>query len=240
MPGATGIRPASAKPCRRQREDFDGSARAVDDALAELDRREAEQQEVARRARVALLEAGVRQDTLRRDAVAVAGWIAALVIVQRPAKRAAWLPEFRKHYNTYYEDGEAKGINFSLSVAIELARMMLATAHDSAERGTAALLLGSALRELEERQSDAGAVNLFVAPFVVPGCLKSPPATRSRRKRQGPFQGSPGPAPPCTRGCGWRVGWNSPARPSRRLSPLSLLLLPISLRFGRRASIICS
>ena len=35
----------------------------------------------------------------------------------------------------------------------------------------------------------AGAVNLFVAPFVVPGCLKSPPATRSRRKRQGPFQG---------------------------------------------------
>ena len=94
-------------------------------------------------------------------------------------------------------------------------------------------------REMDSNFQYAGAVNLFVAPFVVPGCLKSPPATRSRRKRQGPFQGSPGPAPPCTRGCGWRVGWNGPARSSRRLSPLSLLLLPISLRFGRRASIIC-
>ena len=44
-------------------------------------------------------------------------------------------------------------------------------------------------REMDSNFQYAGAVNLFVAPFVVPGCLKSPPATRSRRKRQGPFQG---------------------------------------------------
>ena len=150
---------------KTKREDFDGGARAVDDALAELDRREAEQREVARRARVALLEAGVRQDTLRRDAVAVAGRIAALVSVHRPAKRAAWLPEFRKHYDTYYEDGEAKGINFSLSVGIELARVMLATAHDSAERGTAALLLGNALRALGERESGTARLEEAVAAY---------------------------------------------------------------------------
>src|SRR5205823_968635 len=80
-------------------------------------------------------------------------------------KRAAWLPEFRKHYNTYYEDGETKGINFSLSVAIELARVMLATAHDSAERGTAALLLGNALRALGERESGTARLEEAVAAY---------------------------------------------------------------------------
>ena len=138
---------------KTKREDFDGGARAVDDALAELDRREVKQRDEARHARVALLEAGVRQDTLRRDAVAVAARIAALVTVQQPAGRPAWLPEFRKDYDTYYKEGEAKGINFSLSVAIELARAMLATAHDGAERRTAATFLGNALLRLGERES---------------------------------------------------------------------------------------
>ena len=144
---------------KTRREDFDGGARAVDDALAELDRREAEERDAGRRARVALLEAGVRQDTLRRDAVAVAGRIAALVAVPQPTDRPAWLPEFRKHWDAYYEDGDAKGINFSLSVAIELARLMLATAGDDAERGIAANLLGNALSTLGaagERDGAAG------------------------------------------------------------------------------------
>src|SRR5271166_2647933 len=140
--------------------DFDGSARAVNDALAELDRREAEQRkreaeqrDTARRARVELLEAGVRQDTLRRDAVAVAGRIAALVTVQHPTERPAWLPEFRKHYETFCEEGRDKGINFSLSVAVELARRALATARNNIERGEAADLLSSALTSLQEGQS---------------------------------------------------------------------------------------
>src|SRR6516162_6212410 len=55
-------------------------------------------------------------------------------------------------------------------------------------RGTESLLT-LCWREMDSNFQYAGAVNLFVAPFVVPGCLKSPPATRSRRKRQGPFQG---------------------------------------------------
>ena len=42
--------------------DFDGGAQAVDEALIDLDRREAEQRDIFRRSRVALLEAGVGQD----------------------------------------------------------------------------------------------------------------------------------------------------------------------------------
>ena len=76
-------------------------------------------------------------------------------------------------------------------------------------------------------------------PFCRTRLLKVAAGDAESQETTRAFSGSPGPAPPCTRGCGWRVGWNGPARSSRRLSPLSLLLLPISLRFGRRASIIC-
>ena len=58
-----------------------------------------------------------------------------------------------------------------------------------AEVSEPGLLLTLRWRGMDSNFQYAGAVNLFVAPFVVPGCLKSPPATRSRRKRQGPFQG---------------------------------------------------
>jgi hypothetical protein len=46
-------------------DDFDGGSSAIDEALAELETKH-------RRSRVALLEEGVKVDTLRRDAVAVA------------------------------------------------------------------------------------------------------------------------------------------------------------------------
>jgi tetratricopeptide (TPR) repeat protein len=85
--------------------------------------------------------------------------------VDHSTKRPAWLPEFRKRCDTYYEDGEAKGINFSLSVAVELARRMLATARDSRERGTVLNLLGSALWTLGERESGTARLEEAVATY---------------------------------------------------------------------------
>ena len=61
--------------------------------------------------------------------------------------------QFRARYDEYREDGETKGINFSLEVAIECARRMLSAARDPDERGMAANLLGNALRMLGERES---------------------------------------------------------------------------------------
>ena len=91
---------------KTKREDFDGGAHAVDEALAELDRRELEQRDTARRARIDLLEAGVRQDALRRDAVARR--IEGLVAVQHPAERPPWSPKFREHYKSFSDEGETK------------------------------------------------------------------------------------------------------------------------------------
>jgi tetratricopeptide (TPR) repeat protein len=145
--------------------DFDGGARTVDEALAELDRREAEQRDLARRSRVALLEAGVRVDILRRDAAAVAGRIETLVAAEHPTERSAWLPEFRQRYDAFFQEGEAKGINFSLSVAIELARRMAAAAHDRTERGIAWNLLGNALQRLGEREVGTARLEEAVAAY---------------------------------------------------------------------------
>src|SRR4029077_9987495 len=105
---------------RIQVDDLDGGANAIDTALADL-------AAGFRRAQVALLEEGIRVDILRRDAVAVAGRIELLVAVNQPPDRPARLPEFRERYDTFQIDGETKGINFSLSVAIELGRRMAAT-----------------------------------------------------------------------------------------------------------------
>jgi hypothetical protein len=88
--------------------DFDGGAQAVDVGLIDLDRREAEQCEVFRRSRVALLEAGVNQDILRRDPVGAAQRIETIVAVEQP-DRLAWSPAFRERYDHFYEEGQTKG-----------------------------------------------------------------------------------------------------------------------------------
>jgi tetratricopeptide (TPR) repeat protein len=126
-------------------EDLDGGARAVDDGLAEL-------KAGYQRSQVALLEEGVTVDILRRDAVSVARRIENLVSIKQPVERSAWRGEFRKRFNVFYEDGKQRGINFSLSVAVELARRMLARSRDGVERGSAAALVGRALRHLGKRE----------------------------------------------------------------------------------------
>ena len=138
--------------------DLDDGASTIDTGLAELDA-------AHRRARIALLEEGVKVDILRHDAIAVVRRIEMLVATDHPTERPAWLPGFHERYDAFYEDGEAKGINFSLSIAIELAQRMVATGHDSTERGTAANLLGTALWSLGERESGTERLEQAVAAY---------------------------------------------------------------------------
>ncbi len=145
--------------------EFDRGSLAVDDALRELARREAEQRDAMRRSRTALLEAGIEQDTLRRDAAAVARRIEALVAVAQPGERPAWTPAFRQRRDALYEEGRDKGINFSLEIAAALARCMLDTARDSDERGEAGNLLGIASQELGARESGTARLEQAVAAY---------------------------------------------------------------------------
>ena len=143
---------------RIRSDDLHGGANAIDAAIAEIEAG-------YRRAQKRLLEEGVKVDTLRGDAAAVARCIEMLVAVDHPTDRPAWLPGFRERFDSIYLDGETRGINFSLSVAIELARRMVATARDDGERWTAAVLLGDALRALGERESGTARLEEAIAAF---------------------------------------------------------------------------
>ena len=102
---------------RVRSDDLDGGAQAIDAALAEIEAG-------YRRSQTTLLEEGVKVDTLRRDAAAVARRIEMLVAVDHPTDRPAWLPEFRERYDAFLCGRRDAGHQFSLSVAIELARRM--------------------------------------------------------------------------------------------------------------------
>ena len=128
---------------------FDDAARVLDDALAETDRQEAEQQAVAHRNQVIFLEAAIEQHTLRRDVVGVVSRIERLAALDHSLDRLASL---RAQYDKYLAEGEAKGVNFSLLVAAECARRLVAVAGQE-ELGAALVLLGNALRTLGQREN---------------------------------------------------------------------------------------
>ena len=160
---------------RTKAADLDGAAQALDDALAKIDMQEAEQREATRRKRVLFLEAAIEQHTLRRDVVAVVNRIELLVAIdqrERPARSS----DFLAQYDKYLADGETNGINFSLLIAIECARRMVAAARDEGERGTSATLFGDALWTLGEREN--GSERLLEAVGAYRDALKE--RTRER------------------------------------------------------------
>ena len=81
-----------------------------------------------------------------------------------PGERPAWRPGVPRSFRCVRcRKATTKGINFSLSVAIELARRMLAARDAADERGTALNLLGIALWRLGERESGTARLEEAVA-----------------------------------------------------------------------------
>ncbi len=148
-----------------KRGDFDGGAKAVDEALAELDRRDEEHRATSRRSRETLFEEGVKQDLLRRDPIAVARRIEAIAGLDATDGNPAWLPKYRERLDVFHAEGEEKGINLSLEVAIELARRMAASARDGDQRGIALNLFGTELGVLGERESGTARLEEAVAAY---------------------------------------------------------------------------
>jgi hypothetical protein len=130
--------------------DFDQAADALDDALAELERREAERHAALLRSRRALLEAGVQQDLLRRDAFAVARRIEAIAALDAP-EQPTRSPSYLTREARLLEEGDAQGVSLSLAVAVELIRRRLAAAADAVERRAAMRDLAAALVRLSRR-----------------------------------------------------------------------------------------
>ena len=145
--------------------EYDEGAAAIDAGLARVDTHEAVEREANQRARKALLEAGVSQDILRRDAARVGKRIEALVATGEGSGPVPCWPAFCAQFDAYYTEGLGKGVNFSLDVAIILARRMAETAGDADERGAAQNNLGNALSVLGERESGTARLEAAVVAY---------------------------------------------------------------------------
>lgn len=131
--------------------EFERPTKEVDTALAELDRRDIEQRDAMQRSRIALLEAGIEQDILRRDAPAVARRVERIAVTEEPDDPARRFTALRRRRDIFYIEGRDRGRNFSQQIAIKIARPTRNRAQDADQRGAALNDLGASLLNLGER-----------------------------------------------------------------------------------------
>ena len=119
-----------------------------DEAAAEADRAFAEWEERQRletQKGIALLEAGLRADILRRDPASAARRIARKLELEAPDP-GRFFDDLRDEQATWHQRGRDQGLNFDLEVSIELAHAAQSRARNADERGRALNNLGIALR----------------------------------------------------------------------------------------------
>ncbi|WP_198321157.1 tetratricopeptide repeat protein [Azohydromonas aeria] len=120
----------------------------LDAALAKLD---GEEQARRRRQRLPLLEAAIKQAVLLRDAKRAARAVLQIGELDDPV-RPAWSVAYHQRLKAFMDEGDQRGLNLSLEIAIALARELLDAATGSDERGEASNGLGIALTRLGERE----------------------------------------------------------------------------------------
>jgi tetratricopeptide (TPR) repeat protein len=154
---------------------YDDAAEVADEAFAtwqaeeaklqaERQRVEAERQRAAAQQGLTILRGGLNQDLLRRNAASAARRIAAINDLETPDP-AARFAALRSVQDEWYARGRDQGLNLDLEVAIEIARVALARAKDSDERGTTQNDLGTALSTLGERDSRAARLEEAVKAY---------------------------------------------------------------------------
>lgn len=149
---------------RTRTGDLEGAAREADRGFARWERAEAERRETSVRSGIALLEAGLGQDILRRDARAAARRVERIVALEQPDDADARFEAMRERLLTFYDRGRDQGVNFDLLIAIEIARLALKSAQGE-QRGTALNDLGNALWTLGERESGTARLEQAVAVY---------------------------------------------------------------------------
>lgn len=147
---------------------------ALDDATAAIDAALAREAEEARlleerrqesRARtLRLLDAGIDQDLLRRDADSVAARLVEKARTEVP-ENTSLFDYLRAIRNEWYERGRDKVLAIDLEVAIALARHTVGLVADADQRGTALNDLGNALAELGTREADPARLEQAVAAY---------------------------------------------------------------------------
>ena len=144
---------------------FDEAALEADTAFAQWERDEAERRDAATAGGLKILEAGLKQDILRRDPVSAAARIERMVALEYPDDRVAQFEKARGRQIEWYESGRDKGLNFDLQVAIGAARLVVKVASGPDETGMALNDLGNALSTLGDRESSTARLDEAVEAY---------------------------------------------------------------------------
>jgi tetratricopeptide (TPR) repeat protein len=124
---------------------YDTAAQEIDAALGQ------EQADSTAR-RIRLLDAGIAQDILRRDASSIARRLVEKVKLELTAHQTLFY-NLRLIFIDWSQRGKEEGLNFDLEVAVELCRHMESGASTQDQRGAALTNLGTALTTLGDREA---------------------------------------------------------------------------------------
>ena len=133
--------------------DAAGATREAEEGFARWEKQEAERRTNATATGVALLEAALKTDLLRFDAGTAAGRVEKISLLQHEGDSTARLGVIRTWFAQFYVEGMDKGVNFSLEVAIAIARREIALAEGPDQHGAALGDLGLALTTLGGREN---------------------------------------------------------------------------------------
>jgi tetratricopeptide (TPR) repeat protein len=145
--------------------DPEGATREAEDGFARWEKQEAERRASALASGAALLEAALKTDLLRFDAAAAAGRVEKIASLQHGDDPKALFEAVLARQDQFRVEGSDKGVNFSLQVAIAIARREVALALGPDQHGAALDYLGIALLELGERESGTQRLEEAVAAF---------------------------------------------------------------------------
>lgn len=140
------------------------AAAEADRAFAEWEEREEKRRLLETQKGIALLEAGLRADILRRDPASAARRLILKLELQAP-EPAQFAASLRRERTTWFERGRDRGLRFDLDVSIELTREAVLRAHNADERGAALDNLGTALQELGARENDSVTLQKSIDAF---------------------------------------------------------------------------
>lgn len=143
--------------------DFDAAAKEADEGFAEWEQREAERRTESLQAGLKILESGLNQDILRRNAASAASRIARICELKHSDTPSDQLNALDAAYNEWFESGRDAGLNFDLEVAAEIAVLERNRASGQRQRGYWHNNLGSALVELGTRQSGTESLEHAIA-----------------------------------------------------------------------------
>jgi tetratricopeptide (TPR) repeat protein len=142
-----------------------GATREAEDGFARWEKQEADRRANATATGVALLEAALKTDLLRFDAVAGAERVEKIASIQHENDPKALFDAVRARYEEFSVEGQGKGVNFSLDVAISIARREVALAQSPGQHGAALTDLGQALLRLGMVESGTAHVEEAVATY---------------------------------------------------------------------------